>query len=357
MQYTHTTQTPRSDAVDTIVGNIEQFTEDKSLDTIHAAMAYMSVAGVRRLLDVLHDREITQCRWLIGTDDAITQPGAIELCRDLPHSTVRLASFEEEYLRFHPKVLLMTSSLDADKALMMVGSANLTRHGLEGNAESVVFLHAESPTDVLDLISRWNDIWSIGRSLTTAELRRYARRYEKNKAVRKKLVRAPAAKKPSKPRKVKPVLGSDKAELDPSLANTCWIECGKNTAQGRELEIKAEQGLFFGLNPKGETPRHFGFRLSNGQTTQLRLKFQGNDMWRLQLTTAVPEVERGLRPRMANGKLGRSPWVAIIERTNKKGEFRLKFVKARSLKYRDLKKRSQAVGTVGRTSAREYGWL
>ncbi|MFN2351777.1 MAG: hypothetical protein ABR497_07510, partial [Kiritimatiellia bacterium] len=94
MQYTHTTQTPASDAVDTIVGNIEQFTADKSLDTIHAAMAYVSVAGVRRLLDVLHNRAITESRWLIGTDDAITQPGAIELCRDLTHSTVRVASFE-----------------------------------------------------------------------------------------------------------------------------------------------------------------------------------------------------------------------------------------------------------------------
>ncbi len=357
MQYTHTTQTPTSDAVDTIVGNIEQFTADKSLDTIHAAMAYVSVAGVRRLLDVLHNRAITESRWLIGTDDAITQPGAIELCRDLTHSTVRVASFEEESLRFHAKVLLMTSSSADDKGLMMVGSANLTHHGLEGNAESVVFLHAESAADVAELTARWNDIWSLGRSLTTAELRRYARRYEKNKAVRKKLVRATRAKKPSKPRKVKQVLVSDKAELDPSLANTCWIECGYITAMGRELELKAEQGLFFGLNPRGEKPRRFDFTLSNGKTAQLRLKFQGNAMWRLQLTTEVPEVARGLRPRMPDGTLGRSPWVAIVERSRKRGKFTLRFVKLRSREYKELRRRSQDVGTVGRTSAREYGWL
>lgn len=251
----------------------------------------------------------------------------------------------------------MTSSSASDKGVMMVGSANLTRCALEGNAESVVFLHAESPADVQELIARWNDIWSLGRSITADELRLYASRYIKNKAIRKKLVRAPRAKKPSKPRKVKQVLVSDKAELDPSLANTCWIECGYITAMGREIELKAEQGLFFGLNPRGEKPRRFDFRLSNGKITQLRLKFQGNAMWRLQLTTEVPEVARGLRPRMADGKLGRSPWAAIVERSKKKGQFTLRFVKLRSREYRDLKRRSQAVGTVGRTSAREYGWL
>jgi len=300
---------------------------------------------------------IVSSAWLLGVDDAITQPGAIELCQDLESSSVRIASFEEVSLRFHPKVLLMTSSSSPEKGLMMVGSANLTNHALQGNAESVVFLHAESDSDVQELIARWDDIWTLGRTMTAAELKRYASRYEKNKEIRKKLVRTQKVKKPGKPRKIKPVLSSDKAELDPSLARTCWIECGYNTAMGRELELKAEQGLFFGLNPKGEAPRRFDFRLSNGETARLRLKFQGNAMWRLQLTTEVPEVARGLRPRMADGTLGRSPWVAVVARTRKRGSFTLRFVRLSSREYRDLRKRSQSVGTVGRTSAREYGWL
>lgn len=58
MQYTHTTQTPTSDAVDTIVGNIEQFIADKSLDTVHAAMAYVE------LVPEVHNFEAAQTRIL-----------------------------------------------------------------------------------------------------------------------------------------------------------------------------------------------------------------------------------------------------------------------------------------------------
>ena len=356
MKYTHVTQTPQSDGLDTIVGCIEQFAATRTLDTVRVAMAYVSVAGVRKLLDVLHDRNLASCQWLIGIDDAITQPGAIELCRDLTDSCVRVASFEELSLRFHPKVLFLTSSSVRNGGLMMVGSANLTHHGLERNAESVVFLHAETPADVLDLTVNWEELWGLGKKMTDADLTRYEARYKKNKAIRKKLVRSHKPLKKERPSKVKPVLASDIAELDPSLARTCWIECGYITAMGRELELKAEQGLFFGLKPRGEAPRSFEFGLSNGKTSKLRMKFQGNAMWRLQFTNEVPEVASGLRPVKSDRKLGRSPWVAVIQRAKKPSTFTLRFVRLNSTAFRKLRNRSHAVGAVGKTSAREYGW-
>ena len=355
MKYSHLTQTPTSDDLSTVVAHIEQLASDKKLDSIHVAMAYVSVAGVRDLLGVLHDRQLGQSRWLIGIDDAVSQPGAIELCRDLKHSAVRVASFEEIALRFHPKALLMTSSSAPAIGFMMVGSANLTHHGLSRNAESVVFLHAESVADVSELVSKWDELWKLGRRMDDKELQAYRARYNKNKAIRGKFARSGKRTKTT-PKKAKPVLASDKAEMDPSLAKTCWIECGFITAMGRELEIKAEQGLFFGLNPRGEAPRIFAFELSDGNTAQLRMKYQGNAMWRLQLTNQVPEVSRGLRPMKPDGKLGRSPWVAVIRRRKKTGTFRLRFIRLRSVAFNELKRRSKSVGAVGKTTAREYGW-
>ena len=68
----------------------------------YAAMAYVTIAGIRDVLDLLKIPP-DQTRWVIGLDDAITQPGAIELCISLPQSRVRVASFEHEHRRFHPK--------------------------------------------------------------------------------------------------------------------------------------------------------------------------------------------------------------------------------------------------------------
>ncbi|WP_245631027.1 hypothetical protein [Candidatus Nitrospira nitrificans] len=146
------------------------------------------------------------------------------------------------------------------------------------------------------------------------------------------------------------------AEVDPGTATVCWIECGYVTAMGRELEFKAEQGLFFGLNPHGGDPTYLNYRVSNGTTVQLRMKYQGNHMWRLQMTKEVPEVAEGLRPRQ-KGKLMRSPWVAVFERLRTKDTYRLYFVKLRSASFRQLKERSERHGTIGRTTAREYGWF
>ena len=152
------------------------------------------------------------------------------------------------------------------------------------------------------------------------------------------------------------ILASDDAELDPAQATICWIECGYITAMGREIELKAEQGLFFGLNPAGEEPRVFNFLVSSGVTTSLRLKFQANHMWRLQLNSEVPEVAAGLRPRMPDGTLGRSSYVAVFERTDDGSVFRLRFIGLSSIEFAKLARKSRQLGTLGQTSARQYGW-
>jgi len=156
------------------------------------------------------------------------------------------------------------------------------------------------------------------------------------------------------------VIERDSTELDPSRAITCWIECGAITAMGRELELKAEQGLFFGLNPSASDEAFFKFRVSNGSMARLRMKYQGNHMWRLQMNNEVPEVRAGLRPRLPTGKLGRSEYVAVITRMAERGTYDLAFLHLDSQDFAELQTRSQELGTVGHTTAtssgRMYGW-
>lgn len=166
-----------------------------------------------------------------------------------------------------------------------------------------------------------------------------------------------ALKLQPKPKKVPATLGTGSASpgIDPTVATQCWIEVGKNTALGHELEIKAEQALFFGLHHSGGNKQAREFRLTDGSSIQLNFKYQGNAMWRLQMRNRIPEVRRGLRP-IVDGRLGRSPYVAVFERTRAKNSFKLRFIREKSVDYRRIKRNAEINGTVGHTTARQYGW-
>lgn len=329
---------------------------NRQYNEVCAAMAYVTVAGLRDVLGLLASPP-ARTQWVIGLDDALSQPGAIELCLTLESSEVRVASLEQEGRRFHPKVLYLLDQAHPFRSFMMIGSANLTKKALAGNAESVVVLHAESPSDRRELDSLWTDAWQLGRRLRSGELLDYKTRYAASATNRNRAFRARVAPLGLQAKHAKQeILADDIAEVDPSTATVCWIECGYVTALGRELEFKAEQGLFFGLNPRGENPKLLNYLVSDGSTVPLRMKYQGNHMWRLQLTKNVPEVAKGLRP-LRKGKLMRSPWVAVFERLAAQDTYQLTFVGLRSRKFRELRGRSENRGTIGSTTAREYGWF
>lgn len=321
-----------------------------SWDRITIAVAYATVAGVRTLLAEFDNLSTPpECRWLLGLDDCLTQPGALRLCMSLPRSSVRVASFADLNARFHPKVMFLSSSIASEQAALIIGSANLTLAGLTRNGETVAIITSDSQQDVTTLAAFIHQVWQMGCDLTDARLRKYERDYLRYSALKKTVL---GSRRPSPGSEV---LAHDHAEVDPSLASTCWIEVGKNTALGRELEFKAEQALFFGLNPSGGTAQLRHFHLSNGNVTSLRLKYQENSMWRLQMNNDVPEVSTGLRPRV-NGRLGRSPYAAVFARLNAASEFNLRFIRVTGAEYRRICKRSDKHGTLGRTSSRQYGW-
>ncbi|MGN6653972.1 MAG: phospholipase D-like domain-containing protein [Rhodanobacter sp.] len=314
------------------------------------AVAYMTISGVRALLPNLMEAPPQKSKWLIGLDDFVTQPGAIEVVRSIPGSEVRVVSYRELGLRFHPKVYIFRWSEPRTRALLILGSSNLTAHALNGNAEANVSVEPKTASNLVEADSLWKKLWRLGHSPTPGELARYEEDYTKTRLARLRTGMA------AQPKQRTEILSTDEAVLDPGRADLCWIECGYITAMGREIEFKAEQGLFFGLNPNGGKPRFFSFLVSNGNSIRLRMKYQKNHMWRLQLTSAIPEVASGLRPVQEDGSLGRSPYVAVIERTQAKTTYRLRFVGLTSRDFRRLESKSRELGTLGRTSARKYGW-
>lgn len=343
-------QDPQGRADATLRYLIGKKLEDMPYDEVLISVAYMTVAGVRTLIPNLIEAPPAKSKWLIGLDDYVTQPGAIEVVSRIPGSEVRVVSYREQGLRFHPKVYIFHQNAKPRRALTVLGSSNLTAQALAGNAEANVFLEPKNSDGFKKFENLWNELWCLGHPPTPLEMDAYRKEYEQAKGVRIKSAIV------SKKMRGAEILSSDDAELDPRQANLCWIECGYITAMGREIELKAEQGLFFGLDPAGGEPQHFNFLVSSGKTIPLRMKYQANHMWRLQLSNEVPEVAAGLRPRNKDGSLGRSPYVATIERTDFVSTYRLRFIRLESAEFRKLIRMSVDRGTLGKTIARQYGW-
>jgi HKD family nuclease len=347
-------QSPKTAKPQSVQAKVTDCVSAKKFDFARVAVAYATVSGVRSLLSAFDTNGLKQSHWLLGLDDFITQPGAIDLLLTLKNVEVRVASYADKGRRFHPKFYAFAHSNNKNGIAALVGSTNLTATAFYGNGEAAVLLQSNSKAEMADVDTAWNELWLQGHTPTKAELSAYAEKYKRATIIKKKhkLPTPPVVKVP----KSKEVLTDDSAELDPSMANICWIECGNVTAMGRELELKAEQGLFFGLNPSGGTLKAIDIMVSDGSIIALNMKYQGNHMWRLQMNNTVPEVKSGLRPSNPDGSLGRSPYVAVFSRAVGQKVTKLGFVRIKSRDFRELRQRTISSGTLGTTTAREYGW-
>jgi HKD family nuclease len=374
MYYQLITQLSPSGSDETLLESLTEIAQTIECDQVYIATAYATVGGVRKLLTMMTERvESFESNWLLGLDDYITQPGALELCLALPSASLRVASFTRRHkIRFHPKIILLASSRHPQKASLIIGSSNLTANGLSKNIEASMVVSSNSIEEATELRSYWQKYWELGNLLSTGEFENYARTYQEIKSRREEAGlgdqglepheesngndRPTSKRTSSKRERRRKVLEQDSAEIDPSLASTCWIEVGNITGKGVELEFTAEQALFFGLSPHGGESEYKVFVLSDGSRAKLKLKYQENSMWRLQMNNSVPEVAAGLRPRSSSGKLLRSPFVAVFKKLPR-GAYELQFIDDDSDSYFELCEVSKQHRTFGSTSARNYGWF
>lgn len=339
----------------TFAGAIQRIATEQTWTRLSVAVAYSSVAGVTWLHELVSNSNWDICfRWLLGVDDYFTQPGAIEFCASRSKSSVKICKSTQKAVRFHPKIYLFENSSQSSNAALIVGSANLTLSATKKNCEAYAIIRANKRTKIEQLVSLYDSLWQVGANPSARFMKEYKRNFRRYGTV-KQYANVDETKKGTRA-KPHAVLESDGAEMSPEKARFCWIELGRNTAMGRELEFKAEQARYFGLSPRGGAAERKSFQVSSGTSTKLRLKYQANNMWRLQFTQDVPEFVAGLRPTNRNGKLGRSPYVAVFRRISGNDEFRLSFVRINSDKYNRIRSRSKSIGALGRTTAREYGW-
>jgi len=205
----------------------------KGFDRIEVAVAYATLQGVKTLEALLSGLP-PESSWIVGLDDAITQPEAIEYLMALPGSKVRLAALAP-VRRFHPKLYCLSSSAHADRCVSAIGSGNMTLHGLRKNGETAVILTSETAPDTDALRKQWSSMWGLGEDVTQAAVDAYRVRYKEARKARKIVEKLGAA--PPEPEPDAPVEWVSTFDGSQASAIVAWTEGASPSAGGRDLVV------------------------------------------------------------------------------------------------------------------------
>lgn len=155
--------------------------------------------------------------------------------------------------------------------------------------------------------------------------------------------------------------------MEASSASTLVLDCGTLTGhQQRELELPKASVPFFGINPDGNAhATYLPVKLSNGRETFLRLIFRAyNMMWRIEMTTEVPEISDGIIPdtNPDGSPNRRSNQAVVMTKVGNEDDaaYELRFVVCDSTQYLSEIAQADTNGelkqTTGGGQSRKYGW-
>ena len=333
---------------------IVEITMAEKFDRLSVAVAYATIDGIRTLEEALGGIP-EESQWLIGLDDAITQPGAIDVIKTFKGSQVKVISLTKEKRRFHPKIYHAWSSIDLSRSVLIIGSGNLTRHGLKLNGEAGVLLQSDTLADADNHRSPWPSIWAAGKMPTEKVMAEYAEKYKAARNARRKVADAGAAPQ------------DEAREIDLAVAKTLWLDIGSANSKGTDIDLPRILTSYFGIIEGQVGHPDIELIAPDKSLSSATLKFYGkqgvgakkggNKMWRLQLRA---HTVSSLGP-PGTFKQGRSEYALCLMGEAEKKSYQVKVVKIGSDEYKELQKQSDETGTSGRTdksaSGRNFGFF
>ena len=335
-------------------GSLKIVASAADFDQLDVAVAYATKQGIRALELALGKFPETS-RWVIGLDDAITQPEAIDYLIQLKGAEVRLAALAPGR-RFHPKLYCLSSNGDSSLCVSAIGSGNMTLNGLRRNGETAALLHAENKSEADALKAQWAVMWSLGAAVTQAALDSYRDNYKQARAARKKIIDLGVA--PIEPAADAAVPAVSTFTGLPATAGGAWTEGASPSAGGRDLEFPKKMMPFFGLN---KTPSHKWIRMKPGERFLLTFTERtDNQMWRLLFSreSILAAIGRdSLRP-FAGGN--RSDLAIIFRKATGNADFDVEMVVIGSPEHVALIQQSKAINGLDRTrdpGGRYFGYL
>jgi HKD family nuclease len=321
------------------------------IDRLDVAVAYATLQGVKSL-SMAFNGIPPQSRWVVGLDDAISQPKAIEYLVDTKGSNVRLASLAPAK-RFHPKIYTAWSSKSNKTCVSAIGSGNMTLNGMRNNGETAVILSAENDAEADRLKLQWEVMWNLGKDVTPKAIADYKIIYDKAKKFRKNVVDLGAS-----PPEPEPVDQLPSYNGNPASGQTAWLEAGTPSAGGRDLEFPKAMMPFFGLSGSVENRT---IKIAKGGSFLLTFTERlDNQMWRLLFSSASIQSAIGRDTMRPNSKTTRSDLIVVFQKIAGSKNLLVDLVKIGGQEHLKLRVASQAVNGLFKTrnpGGREFGFI
>lgn len=305
---------------------------------LHAAVAYVSYPGIKSLKRACDDGALKSVSLLTDIRDFVTHPRALMEAKNWGWR-LRVSRRPST---FHSKVLLFSSaqSLNVKSAAktLLVGSNNLSNAGFSKNHETGVMLDGLNDLNVGKFFS---DIWDFGEKITRSELAEYEKRFRRvNKARSKATLEALGFD-------TEAVKNPQDAAISRELAEGVW--CGLETFTGGyrlqpEFPRKVAD-IVRAILPKG-SGQNIDVLCDDGEIRQMTFTFYQNFMWRLNVPNDVPGVDRVRAAHQG---------IALVEKTAGSDTLRFSLV-LDPKEIERIKGLSAAIGQIGKTPTRYYGW-
>ena len=326
-------------------------TTSTDLDRLDVAVAYATNTGLP-ILDQAHERNIIISRWVLGLNDAVTQPKTIEQLISRDGTQVRVAA-KGSGNRFHPKIYQLWSSTRPELCVSYIGSGNLTKNGLESNAEAGVILTSETKNEAKELRDQWQSFWDIGHELSQETLDEYRAIYKASKAARVKINPGAAIKN------IVSVAKQTTLKFDgtPETASVGWTECATPSAGGRDLEFPKKIMPFFNLQG---SPSEKSFRMTSKAIFKLKFTMRtDNQMWRLLFSSESIRAAIGRNSLRPNSGKTRSDLAVKFTHSDTTADYEVEIIVIGSSEHEKLIEKSKQVGTLNHTggkNGRHFGY-
>ena len=318
-------------------------------------VAYVSIYGATQLQSLLARFRIDTVRMVVDIGDAITHPRALDLGLQC---TWRIRVVNPPGGSFHPKLIVGGTGFGNDDLLtvprlLIVGSANLTRGGLDTNVECSLARTSERDLDAAARAFR--RLWQQGTELDQRVLAKYEAYFAEQNRGRAprdmeilgvadgsatELANVAGLRSIRSPR-------PNERSMPTSVATAAWAGLQSFTGEYRfqvEFPRDAGQVLRRMLGPGGGQTNVM-MLCEDGQQRLMRFRYyEDNAMFRLNVSNETPGVERArvTRSGLAIVEAGAIPAFRIVD-----SEPEMSTIIGRSV----------ALGTWGRTTTRLYGWF
>jgi len=331
---------------DSLLSVLKAEIEELGYERISSCAAYASRRGVTLVRGLTSSFPNANYRWLLGLDDSFTDPEALKIAMRTHRSNVRVAELltQKPKRRFHPKAYLLDSN-GSDESTLIVGSCNLTERALKSNCEVFAVYRAKTAEDVERTQAYWNQLWAIGQNATEAIVSKYEERFKRTSQREPNIQEEISTEKPS---------DELKTAIEESIANTtlAWIEFGKNTGGGNQLDIVKNLAPFLGLprNPNKGDNGFLNIVTDEGLKTYQLTFTKG--MWRFM------NLQQGFAFDLRPNEESRSPYTLVVKRAD---DNTLSMEVVTTKETYELLTASSESGFVAEsvrgTSGRFYGWF